>query len=244
VQLCSIVTPIAQDNLEDVIRALICAALVLTSVAAQTVHRSPETPKFMGREVILTEPKPDDDGFYPQGPVKICIEAPSEEQCYTAPKDFGRRPAVELVPLPNGASALFFSLAGGGFNGFPIHFALLRPGPGGDLEDLFPPELSVSNQNRHAFWTDPAISEVPIFITADFVSGRDESHYEPHRFIISAYVFAYSRMLERPRYDLEDRYMTVTKYDLDANADVRASERPETIARLKKVLPGIRERAQ
>jgi hypothetical protein len=36
-------------------------------------------------------------------------------------------------------------------------------------------------------------------------------------------------------YYLEDQYMTVRKYDLDANADILAAEKQEITARLKRV---------
>jgi len=36
-------------------------------------------------------------------------------------------------------------------------------------------------------------------------------------------------------YSLEDQYMTVRRYDLDAKDDVLASEKQEILARLKRV---------
>lgn len=201
-------------------------------IGAQRVHQ--DLPKFMGREVTVVEPKLDADGFFPMGPASVCVEFVPQRQCYTAPKDFGRNPQVAVVQLEKGVPALFFQAAGGGVSGFPIHFALLRPGERKDLEDSL--DVSVSNQSQHAFWDDPAISQAAIFSTADFVWGPEESHYVAHRYIISTYVFGLSREIDR--YYLQDRYMTVHKYDLDANADILAAEKQEILTRLRRIKAG------
>jgi len=95
-----------------------------------------------------------------------------------------------VIRLDKDTPALFFSAETGGVSGWTIRFALLRPGPGKDLDNLFLSDTSVSNQSQHAFWNDSAISEAPIFMTADYVFGPNEGHYGEHRYIISAYVFA------------------------------------------------------
>ena len=87
-------------------------------------------PKFLGREVTITEPELDADGFFPKGPASICIEGPPQRLCYTAPQDFGRDPDVTLVQIEKTMPALLFSAASGGVSGFGVHFALLRPGAG------------------------------------------------------------------------------------------------------------------
>jgi len=62
--------------------------------------------------------------------------------------------------------------------------------------------------------------------------------------------------LQRSRYEIQsyvwidtsygkvDTFVTARWYDLDAKADVLGSERGEVVARLKRVLPGVRQRAQ
>lgn len=192
-------------------------------------------PKFMGREVTITVPELDADGFYPKGPASVCIEGPPQRQCYTAPKDYGRDANVALVQVEKNMPALLFSAASGGVSGFSIHFALLHPGPGKNLENLFFSDLSVSNQSEHAFWTEPAISEAPIFLTAEYTSGPDESHYGEHRYVVSAYTLRPSSTLDDVYYWLEDQYLTVRKYNLDTNADILTSEKQEILARLKRV---------
>ena len=190
------------------VKILIPAVLLFLSSMAIGQDR----PKFMGREVTITESKKADaDGFFPKGPASVCVEGPPQRQCYTAPEKYGNNPEVELVQLTKDMPALFFSAESGGTSGFGIHFALLRPGTGKSLQDLFFSDMSVSNQSEHAFWNDSTISDTPIFLTADFVWGSDETHYVEHR------------------------YMTVRKYDLDANADILASEKPEILARLARV---------
>jgi hypothetical protein len=160
---------------------------------------------------------------------------PPERQCYAAPEDYGSYPDVTIVQLKKGLPALLFSTASGGVSGFMIHFALLRPGSGKDLEDLFGSGVSVSNQSQHAFWMEPTISDAPFFVTADFIWGPDESHYSPHRFVISAYVQRRSNDLDGDYYFLQDRYMTVRTYDLEADDNVLGAEKVQIIARLRRI---------
>ncbi len=115
-----------------------------------------------------------------------------------------------------------------------IHFALLRPGTGKDLRYLFMSDMSVSNQSQHAFWSESAISDAPIFVTADFVWGpgrRPLQRTSIHD--LYAYVRQPSSLLDEPYYFLEDRYITVRKYDLEPNAE--ASEWQEILARLQRL---------
>ena len=194
-------------------------------------------PKFMGRKVTIIEPERDEDGFFPKGPASVCVEGPPQRQCYTAPQAFGNSPAVAVVQLEKDMSALLFSAASGGVSGWQIHFALLRPGTGKDLQDLFMSDISVANQSQHAFWSDLSISNAQIFVTAEFVWGPDEGHYGEHRYIISAYVVRPSSIVDDLYYYLEDRYMTARKYDLDAKVDILASEKQEILARLRRLRP-------
>jgi hypothetical protein len=212
---------------------LLALFLLLNSEAlsAQPVRHDQPLPEFMGQAVTVVQPKLDADGFFPAGPASVCVEFVPQKQCYTAPKDFGRDPKVTVVQLKKGVPALFFRAAGGGVSGFPIHFALLRPGETKNLEDSL--DISVSDQSQHAFWNEPAISTAPIFVTADYVWGPEEGHHVAHRYIISTYVFGLSREVDR--YYLQDQYMTVQKYDLDAKTDILASEKQQILVRLRRV---------
>ncbi len=217
------------------VRRIAVTALILaceSSVAQQPVAGT--LPRFEGRAVTVTAAETDANGFYPKGPASICVEAPPERQCYTAPKDFGRNPRVAVLELKKGELALFFSAASGGVSGYTIHFAVLRP-EGKQLENLLMTDASVSAQSQNAFWTDASISDAPFLVTADYVWGPDESHFSPHRFIISSYVRRHSFDLEGDYYFLQDRYMTVRSYDLDAGADILGSEKPDIVARLQRI---------
>jgi hypothetical protein len=197
--------------------------------ATQSGSRDHGLSEFMGRAVTIAGPERADT------PASVCLEGLQQRQCYTAPQAFGIRPTVTAVQVEKDVPALLFSAASAGTSGWEVHFALLRSGLGGDLENLFEPDLSVSNQSQHAFWSDPVISDAQIFVTADFIWGPNESHYSGHRYIISAYV-----LKEDFSYFLEDRYMTARKYYLEEDANILASEKREIIARLGRLKGGQR----
>lgn len=137
-----------------------------------------------------------------------------------------------MVELAKDTPALLFSSETGGVTAFQTHLALLRPDTGRDLADLLLGEVSLSNVGQHAFWSAPAISGEQVFLTADIVQGPDEVHYGDRRFMISAYFPA----LNDPNYYLQDRYMTWRRYGLAPRPNVLASEKPEIIERLKRVV--------
>ena len=112
------------------------------------------------------------------------------------------------------------------------------------MEDLFRSDTSLSNQSQHAFWNDSAISDAQIFVTADYVWGPDECHLCEHRYIISAYVRRSSFDDDDLYYYLEDRYMTVHKYFVDANASILTAEKQEILARLRRLKPEIDRQQQ
>jgi hypothetical protein len=74
-------------------------------------------------------------------------------------------------------------------------------------------------------------------VTADYVWGPDEAHYDLHRYTISAYVLKASTLRRSRDFYLEDRYMTAHKYNLDAdaNVDILAAEKKEIISRLRQL---------
>jgi hypothetical protein len=194
--------------------------------------RAQEIPKLMGRKITIIEPGRQDG--LPKGPASVCVEGPPQRQCYIAPKGFANSPTVAIINLDKSSSAVFFSAATGGVSGWQVHFALLVPGTGKDLQDLLP-DVAVSNQNQHEFLTDLAISDAPIFITADYIWGPDEGHYGEHRYRISAYILKSSSFADNLQYYLEDQYMTVHKYDLEANVSILSAEKQEILTRLRKV---------
>jgi hypothetical protein len=97
--------------------------------------------------------------------------------------------------------------------------------------------MSVTSQSQHAFWNEPSISDSLIFLTADYVWGPSEGHVDGHRFIISAYRRRPSTMAISLNYDLEDRYMTIRRYEgFDPKVDILVSEKQEILARLRRVM--------
>lgn len=217
-------------------------------ISAQSNRRSSDLPRFMGREITIVRPEmegsPGDGPPFPKGPASVCIEAPPSQQCYTAPTfdnfPFGNNAAAVVVHLRKDLSAILFSAATGGVSGWQIHLALLQPGRGSTLEQLFVPPISVSSQSEYAFWSDSGTSSAQIFVTADAVWGPDEGHFGEHRYMISAYVLAPSTG-ELHSYYLEDRYMTVRKYDSEAKIEVLAPERQEILARLRRIKAETRQ---
>ncbi len=186
----------------------------------------------MGRQITVIEPAREDD-LTTKGPASICLEGPPQQQCYTAPPDFGNDPTATLVHVAKNKSAILFSAASRGVSGASIHFALLQPGTANLLQDMFTSALSLSNLGTHALWNEPTISDATIFLTADYVWGPDESHYSEHRYVISAYLLKSSNLLDDPYYFLEDQFMTIRKYDPESNAKILVAEKQEILSRLR-----------
>jgi hypothetical protein len=149
------------------IMRLLLLALVASGLYGQTVSQDSVT-EFMGRKVTITEAETDARGF-PKGPATLCLEGPPHRQCFTEPGDFGVGPAATSVELNKGMFALLFSATSPGADGSVDRLALLHPGEGSDLEDLFRGGVPISNFGDYAFWVEPFGSEVPIFVTADYV---------------------------------------------------------------------------
>jgi hypothetical protein len=137
---------------------------------------------------------------------------------------------MAVVQLQKDVSALLFSAESGGVSGWQVYFALLGPG----FEDLLLADVTVSNQNQHAFWNEPAISDQPMLLMANYAAGSDEAHYGPHRYIISAYFP--NRLYDAAGvYLLQDQYMTIRTYDLQEHVDILGAEKQEILARLRRV---------
>ncbi len=209
----------------DPLRFIIVASILANSVAAQPL-------RFMGRPVTVVEGELVTEVRFPKGPASICVGGPPRRQCYTAEKDFGKNPTVEVIKIDKTTSAMLFSASSGGLSGFMIHLALLRPGSGPKLENCFPPGLSVSSESQHTFFNHAQASKSPIFVTADYNWGIDESHSGEHRFIVSTYLYQYSELRKESAYSLQDRFMTARRYDIFANAAVITSEKAEILRRL------------
>ena len=76
-----------------------------------------------------------------------------------------------------------------------------------------------------------------IFVTADFVWGPDEAHYESHRYMVSACVYKHAALTDYESYFLEDRYMTAKKYNSEAGQD-------EVVASIVRALKKYRDEVE
>ena len=116
-------------------------------------------------------------------------------------------------------------------------------GYGEKLGRPFVGDVTVSNQNQHAFVTDTSISPSPIFLIADAVWGPDEGHYGAHRYMVSAYARKLSFDPDDVSYFLADRLLTVRRHDLDEHPDIITSEKREILARLRRVKAEMKRQA-
>ena len=185
----------------------------------------------MGRNVASIEPARDENRFS-RAPASVCVEGPPQRQCYRAPEAFGNSPAASVVQLRKDMPALLFSADSNGVSGWQIHLALLRPDQRSRLDDLL--DITISNQAQHSFFKDESLPGWLILVTAEYVWGLDEVHYDQHRYMVSAYVLKLSSYTEILRYYLEDRYMTARAYDVD-KTDIIAAEKQEIISRLRRL---------
>ncbi len=218
------------------LKILLLSVLLLLALRASAQSAPPAALKFMGRDVVVVDSGPDPaDEFFPKGPASVCL-AGQPRQCYTTPRPAGH-PVASVVQVKRGMPALLFSSDSGGVSGTSISFVLLRLGAGGDLDNLFP-KIEISEQSQNAFWNEPSISDAQSFITADYVLGVDEAHWDKHRYRISAYVLKPSSLLDGPTYQLEDQFMTARKYDLEGGSskvDILAAKKLEILRRLRQV---------
>ena len=51
------------------------------------------------------------------------------------------------------------------------------------------PNVRVTNQSEYHFWNLPALSAMPVLVTADFVWSEGETHFSQHRSRITSYVY-------------------------------------------------------
>jgi hypothetical protein len=210
------------------------ASLYGQSDAKQTVT------EFMGHKVILVEPKRDANGF-PEESYRVCFDATTpRRRCYEPPTEFapfGLSPELKVIDLGRGRTALFFAVSANfGGPGTIVSLALLHPGQRDEIDNRLVLEGHLSEISTHLFWNESSVSDAPILVTANYVWGDSEARFDDHRFIVSAYVLKTSLMApEDFSYRLEDRYMTIRKYASDDRTGVLAAEKPEILARLKRV---------
>jgi hypothetical protein len=177
----------------------------------------------------------DSDGF-PTTAARLCIGSASSEQCYEPPPKpplapFGLNATAREVKLTSGAKLLLFTAeASEGGSGSLTSIALLE-NRNGKLIDLLP-TVRVTNQSEYRVWNLPAISTMPILITADYVWSAGETHFAQHRYRIMSYVYD----KQAGRYLRRDEYVTEKKYaGLDDTDEIKVlgSEKPTILKRLQ-----------
>jgi hypothetical protein len=220
---------------------LAVAIVAIQTIAyGQTIHSQPEVtfPPF-----TVSEGQLDQNGF-PTSGAKLCLSG-TKSICYQMPShtlegsnqvtyDFGLEPHSKILPLTKGGSwALFSALFSAGGSGTLTRLAILRyqggDGGRGVLANLLP-YVGFTNVSEHDIWNLPSISPYPILVHADFIWGRNETHFSPHYYTVEAWVF------DPPtdRYKRAFSYRTKKKYaggDSEAVSVLRP-ERAEILRRL------------
>jgi len=176
----------------------------------------------------------DSDGL-PTTPAQVCIK--SGGQCYSPPSPesplppFGLNAAAKDLRLGTGAVLIVFTAeSSSGGSGSLTSIALLQ-NRNGQLNNLLP-NVRVTNQSEYHFWNLPAVSAMPVLVTADFVWSEGETHFSQHHYRITSYV--YDR--QAGRYVQRDQYVTDKKYaGLDDENDIKvlAPEKANIIRKLR-----------
>ena len=178
----------------------------------------------------------DADGF-PTTSAQLCIKSGTVDQCYSPPSPesplppFGLNATARALKLATGAALIVFTAeSSSGGSGSLTSIALLE-NRNGQLINLLP-NVGLTNQSEHHFWNLPAVSAMPVLVTADFVRSEGETHFSPHRYRITSFV--YDR--QGGRYVQRDQYVTEKKHpgldDVD-NIDVLAPEKTSIVRRLQ-----------
>ena len=218
--------------------ALVLGCAVASALASGKAGTWKSAGTLNGHAVEIMDPGlVEPDGFEPNGPASVCVVLPAVRQCYTPSNEngsaFGRDPQASVMSLGGGLDAIVFSADSGGVSGWMRKVDILKTETHGgkQLESLLGGGVVLSNQSEWRLWSEPSISSKKILVAADYVWGDGESHYGPHRFKVSVYVFGRTT----PVYFLQDEYMTMKKYDTDSGEDVLRAERLEIFARLRRL---------
>lgn len=182
-------------------------------------------------------------GCDPKTPARICLGS-GTAHCY-APEStkvyiFGMEPkAVQVGQLVGQPMILFSAMFSGCGSGTLTDYSLLTVRQGEFVNLL--PKVELTNLSEYKSWSLPAVSELPVLVTADFIwdFGNPtnphmpaETHYGDHRYRIHAFVFD----ARSERYAKAVGYTTSDKYpgeDSEGPMQVLEAERPQILARLR-----------
>lgn len=221
-------------------RIAIWVGLITSVAVAQSFpsKRNTAFPRFTQTQGNL------DSDELPTSGVKLCVLG-QRGICYQMPPQpaqgsqeityqFGLDPRSERLPLPGGGSWVFFTgtFSGGGSGTLERPAVLRYEGDKktGKIVNLLP-FVTVTNVSDRAMWMIPRASAYPIFVHADFIWSKDESHFEPHFYTVEAWRFDQ----QSDRYAKVFSYRTKKKYDGGDDKPIRVlnPERQEIMRRLE-----------
>lgn len=188
---------------------MFCAIQMLAQGESSTTLRT--FPQYKVYQGIL-----DEDNF-PVSGARLCTTE-GKSHCFTlahsgAKSDedswsyFGLRAKSQRLKLDGGGSIVLFNANCGGGSGSADRYVLLRSELDGHFKNLLP-EIIVSNQADVATWDIPTASQLPVFVTADYLWEGMEAHYSSHFFEVRIYVYDGAA----DRYKLQHKYQTTHKY--------------------------------
>jgi hypothetical protein len=174
------------------------------------------------------------DGL-PTGAARLCLDT-QRARCYALPgkqsdMQFGLEPKVERISGQRGGPLILFSATfSGGGSGTLDELALVRHEQDGTLRNLLP-VVQLTEQGDRAIWQLPSVSPMPVLLTADYVWGKGETHFEQHLFEIRAYLYDSTSQTyeEKLRYRTSHRYPSLDEVD---HVNVLIPERAEILRRL------------
>jgi hypothetical protein len=145
---------------------------------------------------------------------------------------YGLRVKSQRLKLNGGGALVLFNANCCGGSGSSDRYVLLRSEPDRSFKNLLP-ETIVTNQADVAAWDLPAVSPMPVFLTADYLWGAMEAHYSAHFFEVRMYV--YDPVADS--YKLRHKYRTDHKYpgidNWEQAAEVLEKERGRIIQLLR-----------
>jgi hypothetical protein len=176
------------------------------------------------------------DGCSGEKPARICLGAAGEAQCYAPPNDkdfvFGLDPKATPAGTLDGIPlTLFEATFSGCGSGTLTHYSLLTV-RNGEFVDLLP-KVELTNISEIRLWKLPALSALPVVVTADFIWDfkAGETHFDNHRYKIDAFLYDAATGMYLQKLD----YETAKKYSSGDGLPIQTleAERTTILARLK-----------
>jgi hypothetical protein len=206
--------------------------IVLTLAAAVASAHYPAA-QFKGQQIAITHPKATgtDCEAVTNAPAKLCLRP--MEACYTPPDrepPFGFRPHAEVMRLGPRLEAVLFTAESSSCGSGGLHFLSLLDVRDGKILNLLP-EVIVSNQGEYSIRLEPSVSPIAMFMTADAIWAKEETHFGRHHFRVTVYTFDASHFA----YSQRIQYVTGSKYptlDDVERISVLAHEKSEILSRL------------